>query len=96
VIHVSAEAQDSGHELMRQLNDETAAYAAESEAGGVLHLHWGFLCECGERGCREWVELTRDEYADLRRAGRAVLAPSHTPASSSNAPGASTSGGLES
>lgn len=70
-------AEPSGTELIRQLNEATERYAEESEKDGVLELRWGFICECGSAHCTRWIELTRAEYASLRRRGAPVLAPEH-------------------
>jgi hypothetical protein len=39
---------------------------------GTADMSWRFLCECGRRGCRETVELTLDEYAELADKGFVV------------------------
>jgi len=65
------------HQVIHQLNEETAARAARVEAGDPLQLRWAFMCECGDPHCTSWVELTRAEYAALRRRGGRVFAEEH-------------------
>ena len=69
--------EPSGRELIERLNEETVRYADKSEAGSPLRLRWGFICECGDARCTRWVELTRADYAALKRGGGRVLAPGH-------------------
>jgi hypothetical protein len=64
-------------EVIRQLNEQAAAHADQFEAGGSLRLRWGFMCECGDVHCTTWVEMSRAEYAELRRRGGKVLADGH-------------------
>jgi hypothetical protein len=40
---------------------------------------WEFVCECGEEGCTERVNLDLARYDDLRDADVALLAPGHPP-----------------
>jgi hypothetical protein len=38
----------------------------------------GFICECGQLGCNEVIELTLDEYEEVRSdAHRFAVAPGH-------------------
>jgi hypothetical protein len=65
--------------LMRSVNEGIAFFAADSEPGepGVLD-RWSFLCECGARGCTDWVELELAAYAGIRaQPDAAVLAGGH-------------------
>jgi hypothetical protein len=39
---------------------------------------WGFLCECGDSECEEWVTLSVPDYEVLRKAARPILAHGHT------------------
>ena len=45
--------------LLRSMNDDIADIAADFERGDPAPLLWGFACECGNRGCAEWVERDR-------------------------------------
>lgn len=55
----------------REIN-ESAQPQRESHGEGR------FVCECADRGCMLWIELTRDEYAAVRRNPRwFIVAPSH-------------------
>lgn len=55
----------------REIN-ESAQPQRESHGEGR------FVCECADRGCMLWIELTRDEYAAVRRNPRRfIVAPSH-------------------
>jgi hypothetical protein len=47
-------------------------------AGGAPDELLGFVCECGEAGCTERIELTRAEYARTRADGATfALVPGH-------------------
>jgi len=78
VMHTSHE------DVMRQVNDETLASAEAMEARSSLRLRWGFLCECGHPECTNWVELTRDQYLQLRAEDGRVLARGHASAVTRN------------
>ncbi len=50
---------------------------AEGSAGPPDEL-LGFVCECGDAGCTERIELTRAEYARTRADGATfALVPGH-------------------
>jgi hypothetical protein len=69
---------------LRSVNNDIATVAAEFERGESDSLCWGFACECGKRGCSEWVKLDLAGYNAIRAdATGAVLAEGHTPATRS-------------
>lgn len=62
--------------LLRELNDRIA------EVGAGLGLEGGerlqFVCECGNGGCLQTIELTHSEYEAVRaHARRFAIAPDH-------------------
>jgi hypothetical protein len=66
---------------LRSVNDDIAAVAAQFAHGEPHSLCWGFACECGRRGCSDWVKLELASYEALRAdPNGAVLAEGHTPA----------------
>jgi hypothetical protein len=37
-----------------------------------------FVCECADRSCMQWIEVSLDDYAEVRRHPRRfVIAPTH-------------------
>jgi hypothetical protein len=40
---------------------------------------WVFVCECGEDGCTERVDLPLVRYDELKHADVALVAPGHPP-----------------
>src|SRR5436190_13894864 len=68
--------------LLRSMNDDIADIAAEFERGDPTPLLWGFACECGNRGCTEWVRLELARYHAMRAdPDSALLAQGHAPVS---------------
>jgi hypothetical protein len=66
--------------VLRSVNNDIAAVAAEFERGEPDCLCWGFACECGKPGCSEWVKLDLASYEAIRAdAISPVLAEGHTP-----------------
>jgi hypothetical protein len=61
--------------FLREVNDTIEQTA---ERLGVHDNSWRFLCECGQPGCRETVELTLDEYDDLTAHGFLVAGEHRT------------------
>ena len=42
------------------------------------HGRGRFVCECADRGCMAWLDVSPEVYADVRRhARRFILAPGH-------------------
>jgi hypothetical protein len=69
--------------LLRSMNDDIAEIAADFERGDPAPLLWGFACECGNRGCAEWVQLDLAGYHARRAEPDSVLlAQGHAPVSS--------------
>ena len=55
----------------REIN-ESAQPQRETQGGGR------FVCECADRGCMQWIEVSPAEYAAVRQHPRRFLiAPSH-------------------
>jgi hypothetical protein len=72
-----AETRADRRELLREANRAIAGqirgyYARPWAEGDVETVVRAFLCECGERDCTAWVEVT------VAEATRPVLAPGHT------------------
>ena len=62
--------------LLRELNERIAEVGAGLgfEDGGLLR----FVCECGNGGCMQTIELTHAEYEAVRaHARRFAIAPDH-------------------
>jgi hypothetical protein len=59
--------------LLRSMNDDIAEIAADFERGDPVPLVWGFACECGNRGCAEWVQLDLAGYHGRRAEPDSVL-----------------------
>jgi hypothetical protein len=63
---------------MQLVNGDIALVAADFERAEPAPLRWGFACECGTPGCREWVRLDLVGYEAARGCGAGlVLAPGH-------------------
>ena len=61
-------------ELNRQMRLAMERFdASETETDA-----WTFLCECGDGGCQEWIELPLAAYEARRRREEPILAPGHT------------------
>jgi hypothetical protein len=61
-------------DFVREVNENIA------ELGERFGLHeetLQLICECGESGCAERVEVPADEYERLHAAGRRIVAPVH-------------------
>lgn len=72
--------------LLRSMNDDIADIAADFERGDPAPLLWGFACECGNRGCAEWVQRDLAGYHAMRAEPDSVLlAEGHTLVSSAQA-----------
>jgi hypothetical protein len=55
----------------REIN-ESAQPRRETQGGGR------FVCECADRGCMQWIEVSPADYAAVRQHPRRFLiAPSH-------------------
>lgn len=64
------ESQDA----FRRANNEIAAQARDIGGGDLAP----FLCECADERCTQIVQLTLDEYEDVRSDdGRHLLLPGH-------------------
>jgi hypothetical protein len=60
--------------IFREANERIRSAAEGYDLEGRVP----FICECADPGCREIVQLTLDEYRDVRRNGRRfVNAPGH-------------------
>jgi hypothetical protein len=68
--------------LFREANERIRHLAIHQFAMARPARSW-YLCECGEPGCLELIELTPDEYDSLRAEGdlRAVLPGHESPSS---------------
>ena len=62
-------------QLLIEVNSNLAAERVSR--GDLGMLDWDFVCECGDRHCREQVHLTVTGYKELRAAEGFVLAESH-------------------
>ena len=60
------------------MSGDLAVKRVHSERNEALR-EMEFLCECGDRGCRERVRLTSEEYEHLRAKNLPLLAPGHPP-----------------
>jgi hypothetical protein len=59
--------------LLREVNERIAEVARLERSGRLP-----FICECGNRDCRQPIELTHPEYEEVRaHARRFALAPDH-------------------
>ena len=50
--------------LFRQVNDKIREL---NEDFGAVGARMSLVCECGDRSCGDQIELTPDEYLELRR-----------------------------
>jgi hypothetical protein len=58
----------------RRANDEIATHARKLDTDALAP----FLCECADERCTQIVELTLEEYEDVRSDdGRSLMAPGH-------------------
>ena len=60
---------------MEEVNRNIRDLAAKLDPGDVEL--WEFICECGEDGCTERVNLPLARYDELREAEDALIAPGH-------------------
>jgi hypothetical protein len=62
----------SNEAMFRRINESVETDYSETDYAGLI----GFLCECGDSGCEETIELTRREYESVRESPRrfAVIA----------------------
>ena len=62
-------------DLFRKVNDQIEGI---NEAFGTITGTMSLLCECGQLDCMEQIELTVDEYRDLRAdPTRFAVKPGH-------------------
>ena len=60
--------------LFREVNERIEDVSAELSRSDLIE----FLCECGEEVCLEPVELTREEYEEIRSVSdHFVMRPGH-------------------
>ena len=64
--------------LLLEVNSHIRAEAEGVPAAEVQARDWEFVCECGDGGCHEQVQLTLAAYEQLRAADGFVLARTHT------------------
>jgi len=64
-------------ELKADVNASVRELAERLEGAYLDGEPWSFVCECAATGCRQRVPLTLSGYEELRRHGKAVLAPGH-------------------
>jgi hypothetical protein len=69
---VAKERVGSNEAMFRRINESVEWEYSETDYAGLI----GFLCECGDSGCEETIELTRREYESIRENPRrfAVIA----------------------
>jgi hypothetical protein len=69
---VAKERVASNEAMFRRINESVEWDYSETDYAGLI----GFLCECGDSGCEETIELTRREYESIRENPRrfAVIA----------------------
>ncbi len=60
-------------EQARRANDRIASRAEQLRFVARVPL----LCECGDVGCEELVQVALDEYHHARDIGRSLTAPGH-------------------
>jgi hypothetical protein len=61
--------------LLRELNERIAEFGA---GFGPKGARLRFVCECGNGGCMQTIELTQSEYEAVRaHARRFAIAPDH-------------------
>jgi hypothetical protein len=70
------ERRERNQEIYREVNERIRAVTARF---GPVGDEWGdFLCECGDRGCREHVRLMLVEYEQIPRTGSYfIVKPGH-------------------
>jgi hypothetical protein len=60
----------------REMNE--AAQPRRQEGDGAPTPGDRFICECADRGCTRWLELTPEEYAEVRaHPRRFIVTPTH-------------------
>src|SRR3954452_15883889 len=69
-------------DALRDMNDGVALFAAYATAED--EETWNFICECGEDGCEEWLELTLDAFRHRRIESAPVVADGHSESSRGN------------
>jgi hypothetical protein len=69
---IAKERVGSNEATFRGINESVEKDYSETDYDGLI----GFLCECGDSGCEETIELTRHEYERIRANSRrfAVIA----------------------
>jgi hypothetical protein len=68
------ELQMRAEDVFRNVNDRIAEKGSEF----ALRLPWPFLCECSDMSCFARLELTLEEYEELRsHPGRYLTVPGH-------------------
>jgi len=69
---IAKERVSSNEATFRGINESVEKDYSETDYEGLI----GFLCECGDSGCEETIELTRHEYELIRANPRrfAVIA----------------------
>src|SRR4051812_32886232 len=58
------ERAEKNERLFRELNERIYEMASSLLAIGQPHIE--FICECAREGCLDRIELTLDEYRDVR------------------------------
>jgi hypothetical protein len=61
--------------LLIEVNSNIASEGLSARGPGAGD--WDFVCECGNRDCREQVRLTLEGYEELRAGEGFVLAETH-------------------
>lgn len=61
-------------DFVREVNENIAELG---ERFGLQEGTLELICECGEVGCVERVEVPADEYERLHAGGRRIVAPGH-------------------
>jgi hypothetical protein len=56
----------SNEAMFRRINETVETDYSETGYAGLI----GFLCECGDSGCEETIEMTRREYESVRGNAR--------------------------
>lgn len=67
-------------DFVREVNETIAELG---ERFGLQEGTLELICECGEPGCAERVEVPSAEYERLHAAGRRIVAPGHVHARAS-------------
>jgi hypothetical protein len=73
-VSEAAEQDSRNQSLFREVNERIGQLANGSDVGG----HDSYICECGNAGCTEAMELSRAEYEAVRRhPNRFAVRPNH-------------------